>query len=127
MVITRRKRREKIDVTIYLNNSQLEQVNSIKYLGVILDSKLNFREHLISTSKKSTTLIHTLSRSVKLNWGLQQGALNTIYKGAILPLLTHAAPVWIRVMKKNYNRTLYTRVQRLLNIKIAKSFLPYDF
>jgi hypothetical protein len=101
MLITRRKRREKTDVTIYLNNSPLEQVNSIKYLGVILDSKLNFRQHLISTSKKSTTLIHTLSRSAKLNWGLQQGALNTIYKGAILPLLTYAAPVWIKAIEKN--------------------------
>jgi retron-type reverse transcriptase len=84
MLITRRKKREKTDVTTYLNKSPLEQVNSIKYLGVILDSKLNFREQLISTVKKSTTLIHTLSRSAKLNWGLQQGALNTIYKGVIL-------------------------------------------
>ena len=41
MVITRRKRREKTDVSIYRKNSPLEQVNSIKYLGVILDSKLN--------------------------------------------------------------------------------------
>jgi hypothetical protein len=55
-------------------------------------------------------------------WGLQQGALNTIYKGAILPLLTYAAPVWIRAMEKNYNRNLYTRVQRLINIKIAKAY-----
>ena len=39
MVITGRKRREKTDVSIYLNNSPLEQVNSIKHLGVILDSK----------------------------------------------------------------------------------------
>jgi hypothetical protein len=31
-------------------------------------------------------------------------------------------PVWIRAMEKNYNRTLYTRVQRLLNIKISKFF-----
>jgi hypothetical protein len=43
MVITRRKIREKTDITIYLNKSPLEQVNSIKYLGVILVSKLNFR------------------------------------------------------------------------------------
>jgi hypothetical protein len=105
MVITRRKRREKTDVSIYLNNCPLEQVNTIKYLEVILDSKLNFREHLISTAKKCTTLIHTLAKSAKLNWGLQQGALNTIYKGAILPLLTYAALVWIRAMEKNTTET----------------------
>jgi len=122
MVITGRKRREKTDVSIYLNNSPLEQVNSIKHLGVILDSKLNFREHLISTSKKYTTLINTLAKSAKLNWGLQQGPLNTIYKGTILPLLTYAAPVRIRAMEKNYNRTLYTRVQHK-----NSQVLPNDF
>jgi len=82
MVITRKKRREKTDVSIYLNNSPLQQVNSIKYLGVILDSRLNFRELLISTLKKCTALIHKLAKYAKLNWGLQQGALNTIYKGS---------------------------------------------
>ena len=118
MVVTRRKRREKTEVYVYLNNKPLEQVNSIKYLGITIDSKLNFREHIISTSKKCTTLIHTLAKSAKLNWGLQQEALNTIYKGAILPLMLYGAPVWIQAMEKNCNRTPYSRVQRLMNIKI---------
>ena len=78
MVVTGRKRRGKTEVYIYLNNKPLEQINSIKYLGITIDSKLNFREHIISTSKKCTTLIHALAKSAKLNWGLQQEALNTI-------------------------------------------------
>jgi ribonuclease HI len=83
---------------------------------------LNFREHIISTSKKCTTLIHALAKSAKLNWGLQQEALNTIYKEAILPLMLYGTPVWIQAMEKNCNRTLYSRVQRLMNIKISKSY-----
>jgi len=46
MMISRRKRSENKDVSIYLNNKLLEEVNTIKYLGIIIDSKLNFREHL---------------------------------------------------------------------------------
>jgi len=107
---------------IYLNNKPLKQVNSIKYLGITIDSKLNFREHIISTSKRCTTLIHTLAKSAKLNWGLRQEALNTIYKGAVLPLILYGAPVWIQAMENNCNRTLYSRVQRLINIKISKSY-----
>ena len=68
------------------------------------------------------TLIHTLAKSAKLNWGLKQEALNTIYKGAILPLMLFGAPVWVRAMEKNCNRTLYSRVQWLMNIKIAKAY-----
>ena len=86
-MVTRSKRKESTDVSIYLNNKTLEQVNNIKYLGIIIDSKLNFREPIIQTSKKCTTLIHALAKSAKLNLGLKHEVLNTIYKGAILPLM----------------------------------------
>jgi hypothetical protein len=122
MVISRRKRRENKDVSIYLNNKFLEQVNTIKYLGIIIDSKLNFREHLIYTSTKCSKLIHALSKSAKLSWGLKHKALNTIYKGAILSFKLYGVPVWIRAMAKKCNKILYTRVQRLINIKIAKAY-----
>jgi len=122
MMISRRKRRENKDVSIYLNNKLLEQVNTIKCLGIIIDSKLNFREHLIYTSTKCSKLIHALSKSAKLSWGLKHEALNTIYKGAILPLMLYGVPVWIGAMAKKCNKILYTRVQRLMNIKIAKAY-----
>jgi hypothetical protein len=122
MYVTRRKRRENTDVCIYLNNKPLEQATNIKYLGIILDRKLNFREHIIHTSRKCTTLIHALAKSAKLSWGLNHEALNTTYKGAIFPLMLYGTPVWIGAMEKNCNRTLYNRVQRLMNIKIAKGY-----
>jgi hypothetical protein len=94
----------------------------MKYLGIIIDSKLNFREHIIHISSKFTKLIHALSMLAKQNWGLSHAALHTIYKGAILPLMLYGAPVWIEALKKECNKTVYNRVQRLINIKIAKAF-----
>jgi len=122
MVISRKNRRENKDVSIYLNNKLLEQVNTIKYLAIIIDSQLNLREHLIYTSTKCSKLIHTLSKSAKLSRGLKHEALNTIYKGAILPLMLYGVPVWIGAMAKKCNKILYTRVQHLMNIKIAKAY-----
>jgi hypothetical protein len=71
MVVARNKRRENKDISIYLNNKPLEQVNNIKTLGIIIDSKLNFRVHITHTSRKCTTLIHALTKSAKLSWGLK--------------------------------------------------------
>jgi len=122
MLATRRKRREITEVNIYLNSKPLQQVKSIRYLGITIDNKLSFRAHIISTTNKCTTLIHTLAKSAKLNWGLKLEALNTIYKGAILLLMLYGVPVWARAMEKKCNRTLYSRVQRLMNIKIAKAY-----
>jgi len=85
-VVTRKKRRVNKEVSIYLNNKPLEQVNNIKYLRIIMGSKLNFREHIMHITGKCNKLIHALAKSAKLSWGLNHEALSTLYKGAILPL-----------------------------------------
>jgi len=54
--------------------------------------------------------------------GLKHETLDTIYKGAILPLMLYGAPVWIGAMGKKCNKILYSRVQWLMNIKIAKAY-----
>ena len=45
-----------------------------------------------------------------------------IYTGAILPLLQCGAPIWIKSLAKVSYKTKLIRVQRLMNINIAKSF-----
>ena len=122
MLVTRRKRREQKEIKIYLKNEPLKQVSKIKYLGIILDEKFTFKEHINNVAEKCTKMIHILSRSAKLNWGLQNEALKTIYKGAILPLLIYGAPVWRDAMTKEINRRKYIRVQRLINIKMGKAY-----
>ena len=54
--------------------------------------------------------------------GLSYAALYTIYKGAILSLLLYGAPIWIEALEKECNKTVYNRLQRLINITIAKAF-----
>jgi hypothetical protein len=49
MLITRRKRKEDKRIAVYMNNESLEQVETIKYLGIIIDSKINFKEHILYT------------------------------------------------------------------------------
>jgi hypothetical protein len=87
LLITRRKRKEPKHIQIYLNNKLLAQVTTIKYLGIIIDDKFKFRQHLSYAADKCAKLIHSLSRSAKLSWGLKHEAPKTIYNGAILPLL----------------------------------------
>ena len=44
------------------------------------------------------------------------------YMVICLPLLLYGAPVWIEAMKYEYNRRKYIRVQRLMNIRMAKAY-----
>jgi hypothetical protein len=122
ILITRRKRKERKEVTVYLNSRPLTQVQSLKYLGIILDQKLTFKDHINYVTDKCSRLIFALSKSAKLNWGLGHEALKTIYTGAILPLLQYGAPVWIKSLENTSYKIKLIRIQRLINIRLAKSF-----
>jgi len=87
MLMTRRKRKEKKEIDIYVNNKTLQQVNNLKYLSIIFDSKLLFRDHINYIEEQCPKLLFSLSRSAKITWGLKHEALKTIYTGGILPLL----------------------------------------
>ena len=87
MIISRRKRKENKEINVYLNNKPLQQVSTMKYLGIVIDDKFKFSKHITYAAERSSKLIHSLSKSVKLTWGRNHKALLTIYKGAILPLL----------------------------------------
>jgi hypothetical protein len=104
MLMTRRKRKENKEVEIYLNDKPLIQVRSIKYLGIIFDHKLTFREQINYMAEKCTKLIFSLSKSAKLKWGLQHSALKTIYTRGIQSLLLYGAPVWNKAIDIGSNK-----------------------
>ena len=122
LLITKRRRKIDTRLNIFLNYKLIEQVTTMKYLGIVMDEKFNFNAHIQQLADRSTRLINALSRSAKLDWGLSHGALRTIYKGAILPLLSYGIPAWIESLQNKSNRMKLIRVQRLMNIKIAKAF-----
>ena len=72
--------------------------------------------------QKCTKLIFSLSKSAKLNWGLDHKALKSIYVGGILPLLVYGAPVRIIATGKGSYRSKLIRVQRLINTEMAKAY-----
>ena len=69
ILLSRRKQKERKDVMIYLNSRLLTQVKSLKYLGIIIDKKLTFKDHINFITDKCSKLIFALSKSAKLNWG----------------------------------------------------------
>jgi hypothetical protein len=97
-------------------------VNTIRYLGIIFDNKMTFKEHVKYIEEKCTKLIFSLSRSAKLSWGLQHKALKTIYAGGTLPLILYGAPVWKGVMDTKCYKTKLIRTQRLINIRIDRAY-----
>ena len=95
----------------------MEQVKKIKYLGIIFDSKMTFRDHVKYVEEKCTKLIFTLSKSAKVTWGLKHMALKTTYAGGILPLILYGAPVWKGVLDITCYKAKLIRVQSELKLE----------
>jgi len=77
----------------------------MKYLDIIIDSKLTFREHITQATEISRKFMFTLSRSDNLIWGLGHKVLRTIYTGGIQPLFLYGAPLWTEgIDKKSYRK-----------------------
>jgi len=122
MIITKKMPKNKRGTKIFLNNKILQQADTIKYLGITIDRRLNFKNQIDKITGKSIKIAHALSRSAKINWGLRHDVPRIIYTRAILPILSYGAPVWIECLKRKQNALKLKRVQRLTNIKMAKAY-----
>jgi hypothetical protein len=101
MLLFRRKRKERRELDIFLNNRPITQVHNIKYLWLIIGSKLSFEDHIHYKTEKFLKLIFALSKSAKLNWERSHAAFKTIYTRAILPFLQYGAPVRIHAINSD--------------------------
>ena len=62
MLVTRRKRKENKKITLCLHFRPIEQVTQMKYLGIILDQKFRFQEHIKYAAESCTKLIYRMSQ-----------------------------------------------------------------
>ena len=84
-VIFSRKIRKTCHPSIYFSNKSVKQITPQKHLGMILDNKLNFQEHLKNILSKVNKTIGLLRKMQK---SLPRGPL-TIYKSFFRPHLDY--------------------------------------
>ena len=85
-------------IQIAINGSNIEKVNSTKYLGVYIDHHLNWKDHIAYISSKlskSTAVIHKTSHV------LDTMTLTLLYNAIIFPCLNYRVEVWGNTYKTN--------------------------
>ncbi|CAF4294310.1 unnamed protein product, partial [Rotaria magnacalcarata] len=79
---------------VYINNQQIENVMSIKYLGLTLDHRLTWIEHikfLRSTCEQAMNILKCLSH---LSWGADRNTLIRLYKSLIISKINYGCQVY---------------------------------
>ena len=72
------------DLALSMDGFPLEQVQSYKYLGMILDYRLNFSEHIERMVKKSRQRIGCVGRG-RVRKFISKSLALTLYKAMVLP------------------------------------------
>ena len=67
-------------VTIKIKESAIESSNSEKLLGVTIDSKLSFDDHITILCRKTSQKLHALSRVASyMSFGKKKNSFKNIY------------------------------------------------
>jgi hypothetical protein len=89
-------------------------LDGVKYLGTILDSKLNWNQHLQKTVRKAQTTFAAVRRTCGTKWGLIPNMVHRLYTRMIRPSIFYSALVWwSKGHSKKTTKTQLGRIQRM--------------
>ena len=86
-----RKRIKKIHASYTLEGNDLENVESIKYLGVTITSDLRWNAHVSNVCTKANRTLGFLRRNL---YSCPQQVKEAAYKGLMRPVLDYGSSVW---------------------------------
>ena len=103
---TRAHKRMDTKRTIQTQWGEIEPKATCKYLGLTMDSKLRWKEHVEEIRRKATKTVTALSCLGSSTWGVSLVDARRIYEGTALPQMMYACSIWSNASTKG---KLYTQ------------------
>src|SRR5436190_23945225 len=82
------------DYIVQIGNIQIEPKNLVRWLGIWLDSKLNFKEHVEKKIVDATRIFHQISRLSNTERGLSFQAMRQLYIACIISIADFGVSIW---------------------------------
>ena len=79
------------DINIHISNVKIMRVKVTKFLGVLIDEKLTWKEHIGRVKSKVSKSIFLLNRAKHV---LNVKSLQTLYNSIVLPHLNYCCELW---------------------------------
>jgi hypothetical protein len=101
----------KNEPAVYMAGKELTYSNNMKYLGITLNKRLSFTNHLNERMRKVGYLQNKINHIIGQEWGLTPARAYWVHTAIIRPKITYASIVWANALKKTQIEKL-ERVQR---------------
>lgn len=125
MAIQRRGGEELQLSEVHIGDQPIEQVDSVKILGVHFSSDGRFKEHAEKVAARATRQMGLLMKWGNRANGMTWQAMRQLYIGGVVPGMTYAATTWLPAEDRNGRVGLLTklnRVQRFAAISITGAY-----
>jgi hypothetical protein len=96
-----------------LHGKELQMWDEVKYLGVTLDSKLNWNQHLQKIISKAQTTFAAVRRICGKKWGLRPNMVHWLHTRVIRPSIFHGTLVWWSKVRRKTTKIHLGRIQRM--------------
>jgi ribonuclease HI len=95
-----------------LNGIEIKVVDSIKYLGIMLDNQLSWGKQVDYAIEKGRKTLWASKRMVSVNWGLKPKYMMWIFNQIVLPRVTYGCLVWWQISKLKNVINKFNSLQR---------------
>ena len=97
---------------VSIKNSNIKRVYVTKFLGILIDDRLNWKEHISLICSKLSKCIAIIYKAKQL---LDKESLVMLYDSLFVPYLTYCSEIWGSTYKTNIN-CVYLLQQKVLRI-----------
>jgi len=118
---TRKKNLESLS-RLRLGPTQLKVSDTVKYLGLTIDSKLTWNNHLNNTLHKAKWALMTSRRFAGSMWGVKPHIALWLYKAVIRPQVTYGSLVWWTKVNQVTATAKLTSLQRMGTLLATGAF-----
>lgn len=119
VILTHKRKIQPIEFN--LMGKIIAPVRAIKYLGVWLDTKMTFSEHINRAAEKAGKTMAMLTR-VMPNIGGPRSSKRRVLTSIIHSKILYAAPVWYVAMENKKLKSRLLSVQRLAAIRVSSGY-----
>ena len=111
---------------IKANGAEIKWAESTRYLGVQIDSRLNWREQMKSIVNKGMSAIFAVKKAIGKDWGMSPKMMDYVYKSIIIPRMSTGVISWNRALDIDKNKKALDKIHRqvMLLITGAKKTTP---
>jgi ribonuclease HI len=119
MIFSRDKDPPSLSTPLIMAEEEIEIVGTFKYLGVLMDSRLDWGPHIDQKVIKAKIYLMMMHKGLGASWGLTPAITLWLYTGIIRPFLTYGSVVWARKTAQTRSANKLKKVQRLGMLLVA--------